>query len=124
MRRVVAIALSCAFFVSGAMAVREVVIIDEPQLAQRVEGVVLDPTGAPIPDMTVTDRTEIGVAVLRSTKTDRRGHFHHPPWKNRLLSPFRSPLVESFTANGQARQTCCSARHYSQAAHRRLTRWV
>jgi hypothetical protein len=75
MYRVVAIALACAFFVLPAMAVRELVVIEDPQPAQKVEGVVLDPTGAPIPDMTVTDRTENGVAVLRSTKTDRRGHF-------------------------------------------------
>jgi len=73
MRRVLAIALSCAFLVASAKAVRELVIIGEPQLAQRIEGVVLGPNDAPIPDMTVTDRTENGVAVLRSTKTDSRG---------------------------------------------------
>ena len=76
MRRMLSIALTFAFFVPFAMAVRELVIIDEPQLAQKVEGVVIDPTGAPIPDMTVTDRTPNGTAVLRSTKTDKRGHFH------------------------------------------------
>ena len=75
MRRVIAIALACAFFVASARAVRELVVIEEPQLAQRVEGTILDPSGAPIPDMTVTDRTENGVAVLRTTKTDSKGHF-------------------------------------------------
>jgi hypothetical protein len=64
---VIAIALTCAFFVSSAKAVRELVVIEEPQLAQRVEGIVLDPSGAPISDMIVTDRTENGVAVLRTT---------------------------------------------------------
>jgi CO dehydrogenase/acetyl-CoA synthase gamma subunit (corrinoid Fe-S protein) len=73
--RAAAIAVICAFFVTSAKAVRELVTIDELQPAQRVEGVVLDPSGAPIPNMTVTDRTEEWVAVLRSTTTDRNGHF-------------------------------------------------
>jgi len=51
------------------------VTVDEPQPAQRVEGIVLDPSGAPIPNMTVTDRSEEWVAVLRSTTTDTSGHF-------------------------------------------------
>ena len=78
MNRVAAIALTCAFFVPTAKAVRELVVIEEPQIAQKVEGVVLDPNGDPISDMTVTDRTQNGTQVLRSTKTDRRGHFHFP----------------------------------------------
>jgi hypothetical protein len=76
MRWLIVIALTCAFFVASAKAVRELVVIEEPQLALRVEGIVLDPSGAPIPDMTVTDRSENGVAVLRTTKTDSKGHFH------------------------------------------------
>ena len=39
--RAVAIAVVCAFFVSSAKAVRELVTIDELQPAQRVEGVVV-----------------------------------------------------------------------------------
>jgi Carboxypeptidase regulatory-like domain len=74
--RATAIALASAFFVTSARAARELVIIEELQPAQRVEGVVLDPSGAPIPDMTVTDRTEEWVAELRSTTTDSKGHFH------------------------------------------------
>ena len=85
MHRVAAIALTCAFFVPTAVAVRELVVIEKPQLAQKVEGVVLDPNGDPIPDMTVTDRTQDGVAVLRSTKTDRRGHFHFPTQRGKTV---------------------------------------
>jgi hypothetical protein len=73
--RVAIIALVWAFLVPSAQAVRELVIIDEPQLAQRVEGVVLDPSGAPIPEMVVTERTPDWVTVLRSTTTDSKGHF-------------------------------------------------
>jgi CO dehydrogenase/acetyl-CoA synthase gamma subunit (corrinoid Fe-S protein) len=78
MRRLIIVALACALFVASAYAVRELVIIEEPQLAQRVEGIVLDPNGAPIADMTVTDRAENGVDVLRTTKTDAKGYFHFP----------------------------------------------
>lgn len=85
MHRTVAIALAFAFFVPTAMAVRELVVIEEPQLAQKVEGIVLDGNGDPIPDMTVTDRTEKGEAVLRSTKTDGRGHFHFPTQRGKTV---------------------------------------
>lgn len=76
MLRVVVVALTSAFFVAPAKPVRQLVVIEEPQLAQRVEGIVLDPSGTPISGMTVTDRTENGAAVLRTTKTDGNGHFH------------------------------------------------
>jgi hypothetical protein len=76
MRRAIAIGFAWAFFVTSAIAVRELVTVEELQPAQRVEGVVLDPSGAPIPDMTVTDRTQQWVGVLRSTTTDSKGHFH------------------------------------------------
>lgn len=62
-RHASAIALTWVFLVTFAQAVRELVIID-------------DPTGAAIAEMTVTDRTDGWVAVLRSTKTDSKGHFH------------------------------------------------
>ena len=75
MHRATAIALACSLLVASAQAARELVIIEELQPAQRVEGIVLDPSGAPIADLTVTDRTQGWVAVLRSTKTDRNGHF-------------------------------------------------
>jgi hypothetical protein len=68
--------------------------IEEPQLAQRVEGVVLDPSGAPIPDMTVTDRTESWDAILRSTVTDGKGRFHfsRQKGKNIYYLYFHHPL--------------------------------
>ncbi len=89
MRWVIAILLTCAFFSTSANAVRELVIIEEPQLAQRVEGVVLDPSGAPIPNMTVTDHTEDGAAVPRSTKTDSKGFFHFAKERRKTVYCFR-----------------------------------
>jgi hypothetical protein len=116
MRQVILIALMCAFFVASAEAVRELVIIEEPQLAQKVEGIVLDPSGGPIPDMTVTDRTENGVAVLRTTKTDSRGHFQFPSQRGktayciRFDHPLFNPLQLTLKLDKHAPQRGITAR--------------
>jgi CO dehydrogenase/acetyl-CoA synthase gamma subunit (corrinoid Fe-S protein) len=116
MRRVIVIALTGAFFVASARAVRELVAIEEPQLAQRVEGIVLDPSGVPIPDATVTDRTENGVAVLRTTKTDSKGHFHFPSQRGktayclRLDHPWFNPLQLTLKLDKHAPQRGITAR--------------
>ena len=89
MHRATAVALTCVLFVASARAVRELVAIEQPQLARRVEGVVLDPSGAPIADMIVTDRTEDCVAVLRSTKTDDKGHFHFSKQRGKTVYRLR-----------------------------------
>ena len=59
-------------------------MLEEPQLAQRVEGVVLGPDDSPIADMVVTDCTEEWRTTLRTTKTDSKGRFHfsRQPGKN------------------------------------------
>jgi len=67
----------------------KLVIIEEPQPAQRVEGIVLDIQGQPIPDVTVTDRTEDGSAILRSTKTDAKGHFHFSKQRGKTIYTLR-----------------------------------
>ena len=85
MRQVIVIAIMCGFLTASAYAARETVRIEEPQPAQRVEGVVLDPTGVPIPDMTVTDRTENWGAILRSTVTDSKGRFRFPRQKGKSI---------------------------------------
>jgi len=76
MRHTTTIALTFLLLVASANAVRQVVQLEKPQPARRVEGFVLDPSGAPIPGMTVTDRTKGWGTVLRSTTTDDKGHFH------------------------------------------------
>ena len=85
MHRLTVIAIMCLFFVGSAKAVRELVIIEEPQPAQRVEGIVLDFNGAPIEDVVVTDRTENCAAVLRTTRTDIKGHFHFPTQRGKTV---------------------------------------
>lgn len=116
MRRVIVIALTCASFVVSAQAVRELVIIEEPQLAQRVEGIVLDPSGAPISDMSVTDRTENGVTVLRTTKTDSKGYFHFPSRREKTVyclrfdHPLWNPLQLTLKLDKHAPQRGITAR--------------
>jgi hypothetical protein len=74
-RYLTAIAIVSAFFATSASAVREFLILQEPQPAQRVEGVVLDSAGLPIEGMTVSDCTPKWSKILRSTTTDSKGHF-------------------------------------------------
>jgi hypothetical protein len=114
--RVAVIAVICAFFVSSAKAVRELVTIDELQPAQRVEGDVLDPSGAPIPNMTVTDRSKEWVAVLRSTTTDRNGHFRFSLQRGKSVyylrfdNPLFNPLQLRLKLDKKAPQRGITAR--------------
>jgi len=92
------------------------VIIEEPQLAQRVEGVVLDPNDDPIADITVTDRTENCVAVLRSTRTDSKGHFHFPTERGKTVyclrfdHPLWNPLQLTLKLDRHAPQRVITAK--------------
>jgi hypothetical protein len=54
----------------------ETVEIERPQVAKTVAGVVDDPSGAALPDVTVEERSADWKTVLRSTQTDERGRFH------------------------------------------------
>lgn len=116
MRRAAAIALTCAFLVTSAKAVRELVVLEELQPAQRVEGVVLDSSGAPIPDITVTDRAEGWVAVLRSTKTDSHGHFRFSRQRGKSVYYLRfdhalfNPLALRLKLDKHATQRAITAR--------------
>jgi hypothetical protein len=78
MRRIALIVALPLVLTTIAIAVRQVVILHDPQPAKCLEGVVLDPTGAPIPFMTVNDRAEDWGTVLRSTTTDSERRFGFP----------------------------------------------
>ena len=116
MLRVLGIALAFMFFAASANAVRELVIIEEPQIAQRVEGIVLDANGDPIEGMTVTDRTQDGVTVLRSTTTDAKGYFRFPTRAGksvyciRFENPLWNPLQITVKLDKHAHQRGITAR--------------
>ena|SRR5579872_2930859 len=110
MRRAILLGLTCTLFAASAHAVRELVIIEEPQLAERLEGVVLDGSGPPIPDMRVTEQAENGSTVLRTTKTDENGYFHFPAQRGKTIyclrfdHPLWNPLQLTLELNKHARQ--------------------
>jgi hypothetical protein len=116
MHRLTRIAIACAFLISFAHAARELVIIEEPQPAQRVEGRVLDYSGNPIQGVTVTDRTEDGVSVLRSTTTDEKGRFHFSTQHGKTVyclrfdHPWWNPLQLTLTLDKHASQRGITAR--------------
>jgi len=98
-KRTILLTLTCVFFsASSAIAVRQLVTIDTPQPARRVEGIVLDPSGAPIPEMTVSDYSEGWAIVVRTTKTDDKGHFRFSEQRGKNIyylqfdSPSYNPL--------------------------------
>ena len=68
---------ACLAFLSvGVAGQMEIVEIEKPQVAKKVEGVVNDPSGAALPDVTVEERSDDWKTVLRSTRTDESGRFH------------------------------------------------
>lgn len=69
------IAFMWLLLTAPASAVREFVILETPMPAQRLEGVVLDPSGAPIPGVTVSDCSAKWAAPMRTTPTDIKGRF-------------------------------------------------
>jgi len=116
MRQITIVVIACAFFAASAHAVRELMIIEQPEPAQRVEGVVLDPTGAPITGMTVTDRSEGCQIVIRSTRTDRKGHFRFPKQQGRTIyclrfdHPLWNPLEMRLKLDAHAPQKGITAK--------------
>ena len=73
-RRVSHILLAWALLVPSAMAIRELVELEELQPAQQAERIILDPSDTPIPNMKGT-RLQGWTAVLRSTTSDDKGYF-------------------------------------------------
>ncbi|MGB8259891.1 MAG: carboxypeptidase-like regulatory domain-containing protein [Terracidiphilus sp.] len=61
-----------------ARAVYETVVIERPFHARSLAGVVLDPSGAPIPAATVEDRDPKTKQVLATATTDANGRFRFP----------------------------------------------
>jgi len=107
--RAIAIAVLCALFVSSAKAVRELVVLEELQPAQRVKGIVLDPS-------TVTDCTEEWAAVLRTSTTDSNGQFRFSSQRGKSVYYLRfdnalfNPLELRLKLDKKAPQRAITAR--------------
>ncbi len=54
----------------------EIVELQQPQLAKSVDGIVIDPSGAALPGVTVEERSADWKNVVRSTETHENGRFH------------------------------------------------
>lgn len=90
-------AITCVllfFFSLRAVAQMEIVEIEKLQFAKSVAGIVTDPSGAVIGNVTVEERSEDWKKVLRTTETDDKGRFRfHSRSKGRFRFPARSKPV-------------------------------
>lgn len=59
-----------------AVAQCQLIEIQELQLSKSTAGVVIDPSGAAIPNVTVEERSNDWKIVRRTTHTDEKGRFH------------------------------------------------
>ena len=66
-------------------AQQEIVVIEQPQSAKSVAGVVVDPSGAALSGVTVEERSQDWKVVLRATETDENGRFHFASSPNKTL---------------------------------------
>ena len=57
----------------------EIVEIEKVQVVGRLSGVIRDPSGAPLPDVTVEEVSPDWKAEFQTTKTDGEGHFAMTP---------------------------------------------
>jgi len=89
-------AICCVPLLSVTISAQlQVVEIEQPQFAKSVAGVVVDPSGAALPGVTVEERSEDWKTVLRSTKTDENGRFHFAPSRNKPSIAFTSHVRAS-----------------------------
>lgn len=59
-----------------AVAQYQLIEIEELQLLKSTAGVVIDASGAAIPNVTVEERSNDWKIVFRTTHTDEKGRFH------------------------------------------------
>ena len=69
----------------ATLAQMETIEIETPQKAKRIAGVVTDPTGYPLSEVTVEERSDDWRTVLRSTETDEHGKFHFSTSRNKKV---------------------------------------
>jgi hypothetical protein len=59
-----------------AVAQYQLIEIEQLQLSKSTAGVVIDQSGAAIPNVTVEERSNDWKVLLRTTHTDEKGRFH------------------------------------------------
>jgi len=91
-RRVSHILLAWALLVPSAMAIRELVELEELQPAQQVERIILDPSDTPIPNMKGTD-CKGGPQYCVQLHLTTKGTFAFLGNAERTLLSFRSRYV-------------------------------
>jgi len=69
------------FFALPAFAGVELLILEKPMQAEKLAGVVVDSTGAPVSGVTIEDCDPAFSHVLVSTTTDTAGYFAFPEAK-------------------------------------------
>lgn len=77
------------FLVPVSLDAQYSVQIKNVQSARSLAGVVVDPSGAPIPGVLVEEVSPDWKGSLRSTKTDANGSFEFDPVKGRRLYYFQ-----------------------------------
>lgn len=80
---------------SPTTAQRTVVEIDKVQVANALSGIVRDPSGAPLPGVTVAEVSQDG-SVIESTTTDQAGSFAIVPRAKKKVYNLKISLDPNF----------------------------
>jgi hypothetical protein len=90
-RKNAVVAIVCMLNV-WALAQYQLIEIEELQLSKTNAGVVVDPSGAAIPNVTIEERSDDWKIVFRTTRSDEKGRFHFSRDPNRVVRlEFSSP---------------------------------
>lgn len=91
LRKSTIVAIVCVLNLWAA-AQMQLIEIQELQLSRSSAGVVIDPSGATIPHVTIEERSDDWKIVLRTTFSDEEGRFHFSRHPNRVVHlEFSSP---------------------------------
>ena len=85
MRSIVVITLVVLGSVLSLLGGVETVVIANVQVSTNLGGVVVDPSGAPLPEVQVVETTPDGKTTLRSAVTDDNGKWSLPPVTGKKL---------------------------------------
>jgi|1185.fasta_scaffold128479_2 hypothetical protein len=83
-RKSTIVAIVCMLNLCAA-AQMQLIEIEELQLSKSSAGVVIDPSGATIPHVTIEERSDDWKIVLRTTHSDEEGRFHFSRHSSRVV---------------------------------------